>query len=59
LNVQQKLVRFCQEQDIQVTAFSSFGAMSYVELNMAGLTDTLFEHETVKSIANRVDKTPA
>ena len=59
LNVQQKLVRFCQEQGMQVTAFSSFGAMSYVELNMAGLTDTLFEHATIKGIAERVGKTPA
>lgn len=58
-NVQESLVRFCQEQGIQVTAYSSFGAMSYVELHMAGLEDTCFQHSTVAGIAKKLDRSPA
>ncbi len=38
---QQRLLRYCLEEKIAVTAFSPFGASSYVPLNMAG------EHESV------------
>jgi D-xylose reductase len=57
--VQERLVRFCQESGIQVTAYSSFGAMSYVELQMAGMEETLFENATVADIAKKVSKSPA
>lgn len=57
--VQDHLVRFCQENGIQVTAYSSFGAMSYVEIHMAGLQDTCFNHATVTAIAKKLGKTPA
>jgi len=34
-NTQEKLLRFCNDKKVAVTAFSSFGAGSYIELNMA------------------------
>lgn len=49
---QQNLLRFCQEQEITVTAFSPFGASSYVPLNMAGANESLFDDETMKEIAS-------
>lgn len=58
-NVQDSLVRYCQEQGIQVTAYSSFGAMSYVELHMAGLQDTCFQHPTILEISKKLGKSPA
>lgn len=49
---QKNLLRFCQEQEITVTAFSPFGASSYVPLNMAGANESLFDDETMKEIAS-------
>jgi len=49
---QKNLLRFCQEQKITVTAFSPFGASSYVPLNMAGANESLFDDETMKEIAS-------
>lgn len=49
---QQNLLRFCWEQEITVTAFSPFGASSYVPLNMAGANESLFDDETMKEIAS-------
>jgi len=48
---QQNLLRFCEEQDIAVTAFSPFGASSYVPLGMAQESDSLFDDAAMKEIA--------
>ncbi|MEX2578930.1 MAG: aldo/keto reductase [Verrucomicrobiales bacterium] len=48
---QQRLLRFCQEENIAVTAFSPFGASSYVPLQMAGASESLFEDPVMKTIA--------
>lgn len=48
---QQNLLRFCRENEIVVTAFSPFGASSYVPLNMAGESESLFDDEVMKEIA--------
>lgn len=58
---QQPLIELCQNNNIAVTAYSSFGPMSYHELDMQHAKDTplLFENETVKSIADKHKKTPA
>lgn len=53
---QKNLLRFCQEQKITVTAFSPFGASSYVPLNMAGANESLFDDETMKEIASAYGK---
>lgn len=56
---QDKLIRFCNEQDIAVTAFSPLGALSYLELGMADSSDSVLQQGCVTSIAGRLGKTPA
>jgi len=56
---QEKLMRFCREQDVAVTAFSPLGALSYVELEMAKGEEAVIEQPVVKDIAARLSRTPA
>ena len=56
---QKKLLRFCDQEDIAVTAFSPLGAPSYVSLGMAKEGDSLFMHESIRAIADAVGRTPA
>ncbi len=56
---QEKLLRYCREQDIAYTAFSPLGALSYHELGMADCSDTLLERAEIKAIAAAHGKTPA
>lgn len=56
---QEKLIRFCREEDIAVTAFSPLGALSYLELGMASEHESVLDTEVVKDIAKRVMRTPA
>jgi D-xylose reductase len=56
---QEKLLRFCHESGIAVTAFSPLGAPSYVPLGMATTADSVLEHPTVTKIAHEVGRTPA
>jgi len=58
-NNQANLVRFAKEAGIQVTAFSVFGASSYLELGMASNDDVLLDDKLVRSIATKHDKSPA
>ncbi len=55
---QQKLLRFCQEENITVTAFSPFGASSYVPLKMAGANESVLDDPEVIAIAGDLGKTP-
>lgn len=59
--VQQDLIDFCTSQKIAVTAYSSFGPMSYIELDQVLAKDTapLLEHETINKIAKEQNKTAA
>ena len=59
--VQPDLLDLCKSRDIAVTAYSSFGPQSFLELNMQKAKDTpmLFEHATIKKIADTHSKTPA
>lgn len=57
--VQQKLVRFCHEQGIAVTAFSPLGAQSYFELNMAKSDESVLANEVIREVARRHQRTPA
>ena len=56
---QNKLLRFCRQSGIAVTAFSPLGAQSYFQLNMAEASESLIEHPTIKTIAAALDRSPA
>lgn len=58
---QEGLVKFAQEEGIAVTAYSSFGPQSFLELDMQRAKDTplLFDNSTIQKIAEKHGKTPA
>ncbi|OAI53430.1 4-dihydromethyl-trisporate dehydrogenase [Planctomyces sp. SCGC AG-212-M04] len=56
---QEKLVRFCREEGIGVTAFSPFGPASYVSIGMAKPEDSLFTQPVVQAAAKRTGRSPA
>lgn len=58
---QESLIKYCQDRKIAVTAYSSFGPMSYVELEMEHATSIplLFDNKTVAEIAKKANKEPA
>ena len=56
---QEKLLRFCRENDIAVTAFSPLGAQSYFSLNMARPEEAVLDRAVVRETARRHGKTPA
>jgi diketogulonate reductase-like aldo/keto reductase len=56
---QEKLVRFCHDQGILVTAFSPLGAPSYVSIGMATESDSVLNEPAVRDAAARHNKTPA
>ncbi|KAL9577022.1 MAG: hypothetical protein Q9212_006642 [Teloschistes hypoglaucus] len=59
--VQEGLVKYAQDEGIAVTAYSSFGPQSFLEMDMKQAKDAplLLEHPTVKKIAESHKKTPA
>ena len=58
---QEGLVKFAQSQGIAITAYSSFGPQSFLELDMQRAKDTplLMDNATIKKIADKHGKTPA
>ncbi|KAF9558564.1 D-xylose reductase [Agrocybe pediades] len=58
---QVELVKYAQSVGIVVTAYSSFGPQSFVELGWDKAADTplLFEHPTITPLAKKYEKTPA
>ncbi len=56
---QQNLLRFCQEQDVAVTAFSPFGADSYLPLGMAKESERILAHPVIEKIATSHGKSTA
>jgi D-xylose reductase len=56
---QHKLVRFCREEGIAVTAFSPLGAPSYLELGMARSGESAMDETVVKQAATRHGTTAA
>lgn len=59
LLTQEKLLRFCREEHIAVTAFSPLGSPSYVPLGMAGADESVFDAPAVTAAAARLGRTPA
>ena len=57
--VQEKLIRFCAEQEIAVTGFSPLGAQSYFSLEMATSDESVLNNAVIRSIAAARDRTPA
>ena len=57
--VQPRQLRYCQQENIAVTAFSPFGAPSYLPLGMAKDSENVLHDPVVTSIAARVGRTPA
>lgn len=56
---QQKLLRYCAEEQIAVTGFSPLGANSYFQLGMAQTEEAVISRAEVEAIAGRHGKTPA
>jgi D-xylose reductase len=56
---QERLMRLATQYNIKVTAFSPLGALSYLEMDMAGAAESVIEQEVVKQAAQRLGKTPA
>jgi D-xylose reductase len=57
--VQPKLLRYCQQEQIAMTAFSPLGAGSYVPLGMATESQSVLEDPIVRAIARACDRTAA
>jgi len=58
-NTMDKLLRFCSEKDIVVTAYSSFGAGSYIDINMATKDQSCLEEQLIKDLGTKYSKSPA
>ena len=56
---QEKLLRFCRESGVAVTAFSPLGAQSYFSLNMAHADEAVLDRAVVREAARRHGKSPA
>lgn len=58
---QKTLVNYAQEEGIAVTAYSSFGPLSFIELEVknAQKTPRLFDHAAITSLASKYNRTPA
>ena len=58
---QEGLVKLAQDHGIAVTAYSSFGPQSFLELDMQQAKDAplLLDHPTIKGIAEKKGKSPA
>ena len=56
---QARLMQLCQDYQVQITAFSPLGALSYLELEMANSSESVLQQKVVKDAAARLGKTPA
>ena len=56
---QEKLLRYCQQEQIAFTAFSPLGAGSYIPLGMATSEQSVLQHPSVLEIASDCGKTAA
>ncbi len=59
LLVHEKLLRYCQQEQIAFTAFSPLGPASYYSLGMASESDSLLHHPVILAAAEQHQKTAA
>ena len=59
LLTQEKLLRYCRQESIEVTAFSPLGGESYYSIGMADPSESTLENSVVKEIASAHGKTAA
>jgi len=57
--VQTKLIRYCHENGVSVTAYSSFGGGSYVEMGRAQESDSCLTEPLIKELAAKHGKQEA
>lgn len=56
---QEKLLRYCGDEEIAVTAFSPLGASSYHSIGMAHESESALDQPIVQEIARRHERSPA
>ena len=56
---QEPLIRLAKNYGMAVTAFSPFGALSYIELDMAGADESVLTQTIITEAARQHNKTPA
>ena len=56
---QESLIRLAKNYGMSVTAFSPFGALSYIELEMAGEDESVLNQKIITQCAQHYNKTPA
>lgn len=56
---QEKMLQFCRDESIHVTAFSPLGAPSYIPLGMAQESDSVLTNAVIRRIADVHQRTPA
>jgi len=59
LLTQEKLLRYCRQESIEVTSFSPLGGESYYSIGMADPSESTLENSVIKDIAASHGKTPA
>ncbi len=56
---QEKLIRLAKNYDMEVTAFSPLGSVSYEEIGGAEKSESLLRNETIKRVSDSLQATPA
>lgn len=56
---QQRLLKYCRSENIEVEAYSPLGAESYIPLDMADEVERVLEHPTIAEISSAHRKTSA
>ena len=58
-HTQEKLIRLAKNYEMEVTAFSPLGSLSYEEMGSAEHSESLLLNETIQKIARSLQATPA
>jgi len=58
-NTQDKLLKFCRQNNVLVTCFSPLASASYTELNMSKASDSVLDQPVVKALAEKYQRSAA